>query len=197
VKGQVQSGEGVGMLGKLLLGLVIVVVVLAIVVATRPSTFHVERSIVITASPESVFAQVNDFHSWAAWSPWEKLDPKMEKTFSGPSAGAGATYAWNSENSKVGQGRMTIERSDLPSSVSVKLEFIKPFTATNTVTFTIIPAGTQTRTTWAMDGHNGFLGKLFHLVMNMDKMVGGDFERGLAALKSVAEAVRKPAAAAG
>jgi uncharacterized protein YndB with AHSA1/START domain len=190
VKGQVQSGEGVGMLGKLLLGLVIVVVVLAIVVATRPSTFHVERSIVITASPESVFAQVNDFHSWAAWSPWEKLDPKMEKTFSGPSAGAGATYAWNSENSKVGQGRMTIERSDLPSSVSVKLEFIKPFTATNTVTFTMIPVATQTRTTWAMDGHNGFLGKLFHLVMNMDKMVGGDFERGLAALKSVAEAVR-------
>jgi uncharacterized protein YndB with AHSA1/START domain len=190
VKGQVQSGEGVGMLGKLLLGLVVVVVVLAIVVATRPSTFHVERSIVITASPESVFAQVNDFHSWAAWSPWEKLDPKMEKTFSGPSAGAGATYAWNSENSKVGQGRMTIERSDLPSSVSVKLEFIKPFTATNTVTFTMIPVATQTRTTWAMDGHNGFLGKLFHLVMNMDKMVGGDFERGLAALKSVAEAVR-------
>jgi len=178
------------MLGKLLLGLVIVVVVLAIVVATRPSTFHVERSIVITASPESVFAQVNDFHSWAAWSPWEKLDPKMEKTFSGPSAGAGATYAWNSENSKVGQERMTIERSDLPSSVSVKLEFIKPFTATNTVTFTMIPVATQTRTTWAMDGHNGFLGKLFHLVMNMDKMVGGDFERGLAALKSVAEAVR-------
>jgi uncharacterized protein YndB with AHSA1/START domain len=190
VKGQVQSGEGVGMLGKLLLGLVVVVVVLAIVVATRPSTFHVERSIVITASPESVFAQVNDFHSWAAWSPWEKLDPKMEKTFSGPSAGAGATYAWNSENSKVGQGRMTIERSDLPSSVSVKLEFIKPFTATNTVTFTMIPVATQTRTTWAMDGHNGFLGKLFHLVMNMDKMVGGDFDRGLAALKSVAEAVR-------
>jgi hypothetical protein len=190
VKGQVRSGEGVGMLGKLLLGLVIVVVVLAIVVATRPSTFHVERSILITASPESVFAQVNDFHFWAAWSPWEKLDPKMEKTFSGPSAGAGATYAWNSENSKVGQGRMTIERSDLPSSVSVKLEFLKPFTATNTVTFTMMPVAAQTRTTWAMDGHNGFLGKLFHLVMNMDKMVGGDFERGLAALKSVAEAVR-------
>jgi len=178
------------MLGKLLLGLVIVVVGLAIVVATRPSTFHVERSILITASPESIFAQVNDFHSWAAWSPWEKLDPKMEKTFSGPSAGADATYAWKSDNGKVGQGRMTIERSDLPSSVSVKLEFIKPFAATNTVTFTMIPAGTQTRTTWAMDGHSGFLGKLFHLVMNMDKMVGGDFERGLAALKSVTEAVR-------
>jgi hypothetical protein len=184
------------MLGRLVLGLVIVVVVLAIVVATRPSTFHVERSILITASPESVFAQVNDFHSWAAWSPWEKLDPKMEKTFSGPSAGAGAIYAWNSGNGKVGQGRMTIERSDLPSSVSVQLEFIKPFTATNTVTFTMIPVGTQTRTTWAMDGHNGFLGKLFHLVMNMDKMVGGDFERGLAALKSVAEAVRGSTAAA-
>jgi uncharacterized protein YndB with AHSA1/START domain len=183
------------MLGKLLLGLVIVVVVLAIVVATRPSTFHVERSILITASPESVFAQVNDFHSWAAWSPWEKLDPKMEKTFSGPSAGAGAIYAWKSDNGKVGQGRMTIERSDLPSSVSVKLEFIKPFTATNTVTFTMIPVATQTRTTWAMDGHNGLLGKLFHLVMNVDKMVGGDFERGLAALKSVAEAVRGPTAA--
>jgi uncharacterized protein YndB with AHSA1/START domain len=183
------------MLGKLLLGLVIVVVVLAIVVATRPSTSHIERSILITASPENIFAQVNDFHSWAAWSPWEKLDPKMEKTFAGPPAGAGAIYAWNSDNGKVGQGRMTIERSDLPSSVSVKLEFIKPFTATNTVTFTMIPVGTQTRTTWAMDGHNGFLGKLFHLVMNMDKMVGDDFERGLTALKSVAEAVRGPTAA--
>ena len=183
------------MLGKILIGLAIVVVVLAIVVATRPSTFHVERSILITASPESVFAQVNDFHRWAAWSPWEKLDPKMEKMFSGPSAGAGALYSWKSDNGKVGQGRMAIERSDLPSSVRVKLEFIKPFTATNTVTFTVIPTATQTRTTWAMDGHNGFLGKLFHLVMNMDKMVGGDFERGLAALKSVTEAVRGPAAA--
>jgi hypothetical protein len=185
------------MLGKILIGLAIVVVLLAIVVATRQSTFHVERSLLITASPESVFAQVNDFRSWAAWSPWEKLDPKMKKTFSGPSAGAGAIYAWNSDNGKVGQGRMTIERSDLPSSVIVKLEFIKPFTATNTVTFTMIPVAAQTRTTWAMDGHNGFLGKLFHLVMNMDKMVGGDFERGLAALKSVAEAVRGPTAAVG
>ena len=185
------------MIARILLGVVVVAIAFVIVVATRPSRFHIERSIAVLAPPENVFAQINNFHNWAAWSPWEKLDLQMQKTFSGPASGAGAGYAWRSENGKVGQGQMTIERSDRPSLVRVKLEFIKPFAATNTVTFTIARAAENATVTWAMDGHNGFLGKMFHLVMNMDKMVGGDFGRGLAALKSVAEASPRPSAVAG
>ncbi len=184
-------------MGKILIGLVVIVAAFAVVVATRPSTFHIERSTTILARPEVVFAELGDFHAWPAWSPWEKLDPKMARTFSGPPAGVGATYAWKSEVGKVGQGRMTIEKSEPPTREVIKLEFIKPFAATNTVTFTIEPLASDSRVTWAMDGHNGFLGKMFHTVMDMDKMVGRDFERGLANLKTVVESAPKPAAVAG
>jgi Polyketide cyclase / dehydrase and lipid transport len=183
------------MLGKILIGLVIVVVAFVIMVATRPTEFHIERSIAVMAPTASIFAQVNDLHAWAAWSPWEKLDPKMEKMYGGPSFGPGATYAWRSESGKVGQGRMTIEKSEAPTQVVVKLEFIKPFAATNTVTFNIDPTADGAKVTWAMDGRNGFMGKAFGLLMNMDKTVGGDFERGLTGLKAVAEAAPRPAAA--
>ena len=183
------------MLGKILIALIVIVAAFAIMVATRPAEFHIERSIAVMAPTGSVFAQVNDLHAWAAWSPWEKLDPKMEKTYGGPPFGLGATYAWRSDSGKVGQGRMTIERSDVPSLVVVKLEFIKPFAATNTVTFSFHATAEGTKVTWAMDGRNGFMGKSFALLMNMDKTVGGDFERGLAGLKAVAEAAPKPAAA--
>ena len=185
------------MMGKILLGLVVVVVAFVVVVATRPSGFHIERSLAVVASPEAVFAQVNDLHAWAAWSPWEKLDPKMVRTHSGAPAGVGAAYAWKSQDGKVGQGRMTIEKSERPSLVVVRLQFIEPFAATNMVTFSIDPIASGSKVTWAMDGHNGFLGKMFHLVMNMDKVVGGDFERGLANLKTVAESAPRPVAAAG
>src|ERR1039457_1351749 len=183
------------MVGKILIALVVVVAAFAIAVATRPAEFHIERSITACAPPASVFAQVNDLHAWAAWSPWEKLDPKMEKTHGGPPAGPGATYAWKSESGKVGQGRMTIEKSEAPVLVVVNLEFIKPFAATNTVTFRLEDATAGTKVTWAMDGRNGFMGKVFALLMNMDKTVGGDFERGLVGLKSVAEAAPRPDAA--
>jgi len=183
------------MLGKILMGLGVVVAAFVIMVATRPAEFHIERSIAVLAPPASVFTQVNDLHAWAAWSPWEKLDPKMEKTYGGPPVGPGATYAWKSESGKVGQGRMTIEKSDAPALVVVKLEFIKPFAATNTVTFSFDPAADGTQVTWAMDGRNAFMGKAFALVMNMDKTVGGDFERGLVGLKAVAEAAAKSTAA--
>jgi hypothetical protein len=181
--------------GKILVALVVVVAAFVVVVATRPAEFHIERSLAMLAPPLSVFAQVNDLHAWAAWSPWEKLDPKMEKTYGGPTDGPGATYAWKSESGKVGQGRMTIERSEAPGLVVIKLEFIKPFTATNTVTFSLDPSADGTKVTWAMDGRNGFMGKAFALLMNMDKTVGGDFERGLVGLKAVAEAVPKPVGA--
>ena len=183
------------MVGKILIALVVVAAAFVIVVATRPAEFHIERSIAVGAQPASVFAQVNDLHAWAAWSPWEKLDPKMEQTHTGPPAGPGASYAWQSESGKVGQGRMTIGKSEAPDLVVVTLEFIKPFAATNTVTFSFDATPDGTKVTWAMDGRNGFMGKAFALLMNMDKTVGGDFERGLVGLKSVAEAAPKPAAA--
>jgi len=182
------------MLGKIFIGLVVVVAVFVIVVVTRPAEFHIERSILVGTPPANVFIQVNDLHAWAAWSPWEKLDPNMEKTHTGPPAGPGATYAWKSESGKVGQGRMTIEKSEAPARVVVTLEFIKPFAATNTVTFSFDDTTVGTKVTWAMDGRNGFMGKAFALLMNMDKTVGGDFERGLVGLKAVAEAAPKPAA---
>jgi uncharacterized protein YndB with AHSA1/START domain len=174
------------MIRKVLIGIAAIVILFVLVVATRPSAFHIERSITIAAPPANAFAQVNDFHAWSAWSPWEKMDPQMKKTFEGAPSGPGAMYAWTG-NDKVGEGRMTIEKSDKPSLVSIKLEFLKPFAATNTATFTFAPAPDGTKTTWAMDGQNNFMAKAASLFMDFDKMVGGDFERGLAALKTAAE----------
>jgi hypothetical protein len=157
------------------------------VVVTRPAKFRIERSIAIAAPPERAFAQVNDFRNWVGWSPWEKMDPAMKKTFDGADAGAGAIYAW-AGNSKVGEGRMTIERSEAPTIVGLKLEFLKPWQATNATTFSFVPADGGTKVTWAMEGENRTFGaKAFAVVMNMDKLVGRDFERGLASLKSIAE----------
>jgi hypothetical protein len=180
------------MVRKILIGVAVVLVLLVLVVLTRPATFHVERSITMAAPPENAFALVNDFHAWPAWSPWEKLDPNMKKTFDGPPAGVGAKYAW-SGNEQVGEGRMTLEKSERPSQVGIKLEFIKPFAATNQTTFTFAPAAGGSKVTWAMDGENSFMAKAASLFMNMDKLVGGDFEKGLAAMKTAAEAAPKPA----
>ena len=183
------------MLKKILLGLGAVLLVLVIVIALQPATFHVERSMNISATPDTVLAQVNDFHAWNTWSPWEKLDPGMKRSYDGPPSGVGAKYAWVG-NKQVGEGRMTIEKSE-PSRVEIKLEFLKPFAATNTSTFTFAKTDEGTKTTWAMDGNNNFMGKAFHLVMNMDKMIGPDFERGLAAMKTAVEtAPRAPTASA-
>ena len=177
------------MLRKILIGVAAVVVVFVVVVATRPAAFHIERSTNMAAPPEIVLAQVNDFHAWSAWSPWEKLDPQLKRSYEGAPAGVGAIYGWTG-NDKVGEGRMTIETST-PSLVGIKLEFIKPFAATNTATFTFVPAPDGTKVTWAMDGNNGFMAKAASMFMDMDKMVGDDFARGLAAMKTVAEAAAK------
>ena len=179
---------------KILLGVAALIVVLVIVTLMQPSTYRVERSITTNAPPENAFAQVNDFHLWNAWSPWEKMDPAMKKTFEGPSTGTGSKYAW-AGNDQVGEGRMTIEKSEKPSKIDIKLEFLKPFESTSKTTFTFAPAGAGSKVTWAMEGENNFVGKFFCIFMNMDKMIGADFEKGLAAMKTAAEAVPPPAPA--
>jgi hypothetical protein len=174
------------MLVKILIGVAVLLVILVIVVATRPAAFRIERSIRISAPPASAFALVNDFHRWGAWSPWEKMDPNLERVYEGANSGKGSIYSWKGNN-KVGEGRMTIEQTQENSKIVIKLEFFRPFKATNTATFTFTPEGDGTKVNWAMDGCNGFVAKGFHMVMDMDKLVGADFERGLAAMKDQAE----------
>jgi hypothetical protein len=169
-----------------LLVLALAVVVLLVVVALQPAAFRIERSATMAAPPTAVFAQVNDFHHWQAWNPWQKVDPAAQNTFSGPESGPGAAFAWQG-NKDVGEGRMTILESQPSSLVKIKLEFLKPFAATNTADFTFLPAGDGTKVTWAMYGENGFLAKAIGLFMNMDKMVGEQFEKGLADMKAVVE----------
>jgi carbon monoxide dehydrogenase subunit G len=178
---------------KILGGIAVVVVLFVVFVATRPAAFHIERSILVNAPPASAFAQVNDFHAWAAWSPYEKLDPQMTKTFDGAPLGVGAMYAW-SGNAKAGEGRMTIVDSNPPSRIGIKLEFTKPFAATNRATFTFVPGADGTKVTWSMDGEYAFMAKAAGLFMDMDKLVGTDFEKGLVSLKALAEANRGTAA---
>jgi carbon monoxide dehydrogenase subunit G len=184
------------MLKKILIAVALIIVVFLIVVALQPSDFHVTRSATISAPPEAVFAQVNDFHNWRAWSPWEKMDPELERSYEGPSAGTGAKYSWVG-NSDVGEGSMTITESRPSELIRIKLEFIKPMEGTSDTEFTFEPKGDETEVTWDMKGENNFVGKAFCLFMNMDKMIGDQFEEGLARMKSVAERApnREPAAA--
>ena len=178
------------MIKKILIGLVAIIVVLVVIIALQPSTYQVERSVTIAAPSAVVFAQVNDFHKWNAWSPWAKIDPAMKQTFEGAPAGTGAVYTW-AGNKEVGEGRMTITESQPASLIKIKLEFIKPFAAINATDFTFTPQGNQTVVTWRMNGDKNFIAKAFHLFVNIDKMVGGDFEKGLQQMKSVAEAAPK------
>jgi hypothetical protein len=163
------------------------VVAFLIVVSMQPATFSLSRSTTISAPAEAVFPLVNDFHKWDAWSPWAKLDPAMKATFDGPATGPGAIYTWEG-NSTVGQGKMTIASSHPSDSVTIDLEFIKPFAAKNKTEFTFKTTDKQTTVTWNMSGENNFIAKAMCLFISMDKMVGGDFEKGLAQLKAAAEA---------
>jgi uncharacterized protein YndB with AHSA1/START domain len=178
------------MLKKVLLVLAALIVVfvvgLVVVVAMQPGEYRVERSITIAAPPAVVFAQVNDFHNWDAWSPWAKLDRDCKTTFEGAPAGTGAGFAW-AGNSQVGEGRMTITDSQPPELVRIKLDFVKPFESTATTEFKFKPEGDQTVVQWSMFGKNNFLSKAFCLFMDMDKMIGGEYEKGLAQMKTVAE----------
>jgi len=175
------------MLIKALIALAAVVIVFVAIVAMQPSDFRVARTATIAAPAPAVFAQVNDYRNWKAWSPYEKLDPAMKKTYEGAAAGTGAVYTW-AGNSQAGEGRATITESRPNELIRIRLEFLKPFTATNTAEFTFEPEGDRTAVTWNLTGTRNFLFKAVGLFMNMDKMVGGQFEEGLAQLKSVTEA---------
>jgi carbon monoxide dehydrogenase subunit G len=175
--------------------LIIVAVVIAALVAfiaTRPPDCRYERTAQVSAPPDVVFSIINDLHQWGEWSPWEKRDPNMQKTFEGPSAGPGAIYIWNGNND-VGEGRLTILNAKPGEVVTMKLEFMRPFKATNEVNFKLAPSHGGTRVSWIMDGKRNFMMKAMSLFMNMDKMIGKDFEQGLASLNTVAqEKVRQP-----
>jgi ribosome-associated toxin RatA of RatAB toxin-antitoxin module len=173
-----------------LLGLAAIIVILVVVVAMQPSEFRITRSAAISAPAADLFAQVNDFHNWQAWSPWAKLDPVMKQTYEGAPAGTGAIYSWIG-NKQVGEGRMTLMDSRPNERIQIKLEFLRPFKATNSAEFTFKPEGNQTNVTWSMAGKKNFLFKAFGLFMRMDKMVGGEFEKGLASMKSEVETKRQ------
>lgn len=179
---------------KIALAFVIVLLVLIAVIATRPGEFRIERATTVSAPAALIFPHIANLHNWSAWSPWEKLDPSMKKTFEGPDYGTGAIYAWVG-NDAVGEGRMTVMDVQAPQSVSIKLDFIKPWTATNTALFTLgSPTPESTVVTWAMEGQNNFMAKAFSMFVDVDKLVGKDFEEGLAQLKSVCEAEAQKAA---
>jgi uncharacterized protein YndB with AHSA1/START domain len=169
--------------------LVVVVVLVAgvlVFAATRPDDFSVQRSVSIKAPAEKIYPMLVDFRQWPAWSPWEKLDPEMKRTLSGPATGPGAAYAWQG-SSKVGAGRMEIKEVAAPSKVSIQLDFIKPFEGHNVTDFTLVPRGDSTEVTWLMRGPAPFVSKLMGVFVDMDKMIGKDFETGLANLKAATE----------
>jgi hypothetical protein len=177
------------MLMKILIGLAVIVVGFVAIVATRPSEFHVARTATIAAPAPAVFAQVNDFHEWQAWNPWAKVDPAMKQTYEGSPAGPGAIYTW-AGNREVGEGRMTLTESRPSDLIRIKLEFLKPFRGTSIAEFTFKPEGDHTIVTWSMDGRNDFVTKAVHMFMDMDNMIGGNFEKGLAQMKAVVEGAR-------
>jgi hypothetical protein len=179
------------MISKILIGLAAIVLIFVVVVATRPSDFKVERKAVIPAPAAVVFAQVNDMHKWQTWSPWAKMDPNAKISYEGPEAGIGSAFSW-AGNSEIGEGKMTVTESHPNDLVRFKLEFIKPFAGTNEALFTFQPKGNDTEVTWAMTGKNNFLMKAIGLFLDCDKMVGPQFEQGLANLKTQSVAAAKP-----
>ena len=154
--------------------------------ATRPGSFRIERSATLQAPPEKIFPHIDDFHRWTAWSPWENIDPQLKRSYTGAANGPGAVYAWEG-NSKVGSGRMEITGSAPSSKVVIRLDFQKPFEAHNTAEFTLVPGAQGTTVNWAMYGPSPFVSKLMGIFFNMDRMVGAQFEQGLANLKSITE----------
>ena len=166
--------------------LAIAVAVVLILAATKPDTFSVRRAATLKAPPERIFPLINDFHQWGTWSPYENKDPAMKRTYSGAASGKGAVYAWDG-NKNVGSGRMEILDASTPSKIVIKLDFFKPFEAHNTAEFTMLPQGDATNLTWAMHGPLVFMAKVMHVFINMDNMIGKDFEAGLANLKRLTE----------
>ena len=169
--------------------LIVLAVVLAGVLglaATQPDSFSVQRSTTIQARPDKIFPLVADFHRWADWSPWEALDPAMQRSHSGAPSGPGAVYSWDG-NSAVGAGRMAVLAAQAPATVTIKLDFIRPFEGHNRTDFSFVPQGDATLVTWVMTGPTPFVSKLMQVFFSMDKLIGKDFEAGLAKMKAVAE----------
>ena len=164
----------------------IAIAIVLILAATKPDAFRIERSVTINAPAEKVFALVNDFQQWRGWSPWENKDPDLKRTYSGAERGKGAVYAWEG-NKNVGSGRMEILDATSPSKVVIKLDFLAPFEAHNTAEFTMLPQGNATNVHWVMHGPAQFISKVMQVFFSLDKMIGKDFEAGLAKLKTVAE----------
>ncbi|MCB9487688.1 MAG: SRPBCC family protein [Deltaproteobacteria bacterium] len=175
------------MASTIFIAVIVFIVAFVVLVAMQPKEFVVARSKKIAASPDTVYSLINDFHSWEGWSPWAKKDPQMKTKYSGSDAGEGAVYEWWG-NKDVGEGRMTILESRPTELVRIKLEFLKPFKATNEAKFTFEPQGDETNVTWAMTGDRNFFMKAMGLFLNMDKMVGPDFEKGLDQLRVLAHA---------
>lgn len=170
-----------------LLGTVIVIVIAVVLIAfLKPADYRISRSTLIGAPVKAIVPQIENFHRWEAWSPWEHLDPTMRKTFEGPETGVGAIYAW-AGNSKVGEGRMTVVESRAGERLGIKLEFMKPFPSVCESGFTFQPEGQGTRVTWTMSGRHAPVARVMMLFMNMDRMVGGQFERGLEKLRTLVE----------
>jgi len=166
--------------------LAIAIAVVLILAAAKPNTFSVQRAATVNAPAEKIFPLINDFHQWRTWSPYENKDPAMKRSYSGAASGKGAVYGWEG-NKNVGSGRMEILDTSAPAKVVIKLDFFTPFEGHNTAEFTMLPQGDATNVTWLMHGPLPFTGKLMHVVMNIDRMVGKDFEIGLANLKRLTE----------
>ncbi|MGD9650114.1 MAG: SRPBCC family protein [Dongiaceae bacterium] len=174
------------MLKKILIILAAITAVFLIAAALQPDEFRVARAIAIQAPPEAVFAHVNDLRKWEAWSPWAKLDPNAKNSFEGAPSGKGAIMRW-AGNHEVGEGSMTIVESRRPNFIQLRLDFLKPFAATSMAEFTLVPQGDETLVTWSMYGENNYTAKMIGLVMNCEKMISEQFDKGLASLKQVVE----------
>lgn len=168
-------------------GLALIVLALLIYAATKPDTFRIERSAHIEAPAEKIFPLIADFHQWEKWSPWEKADPRLKRSYSGNESGFGAIYRWDG-NKDVGQGQMEIVESTAPGKLRIKIDFISPFEGHNTVEFTLAPDGSGTRVSHAMFGPSPYISKLMGIFFSMDKMIGEKFEEGLISIKALAEA---------
>ena len=180
------------MVSRVLIVLAVGLIGVVVVVATRPSEYRVSRTTRIAAPADAVFAHVNDFHKWGAWNPWAQIDPAMKQGYEGVPAGTGAIYTW-SGNREVGEGRMTIAESRPGELIRIDMQFIKPLAGTSIAAFTFRPEGDHTVVTWSMEGKANFIAKAIHMVVDMDAMIGGNFDKGLAQMKSVVEATRRGA----
>jgi uncharacterized protein YndB with AHSA1/START domain len=168
--------------------LAIAIAIVLFLASSKPDSFTVRRSAVVQAPAERIFPLINNFHQWTRWSPWENRDPALKRNYSGAESGKGAVYAWDG-NKNVGSGRMEILDASSPSKITIKLDFFKPFEAHNTAEFTFVPErdAAATNVIWVMRGPSSFMSKVMQVFMDFDKMIGRDFEAGLANLKALTE----------